>query len=549
MSSGQMAEHYSETKAFQVFAAMCWEQHKSRHPAANIDPNRFAEISTGRWKAMTQEQKNAFYYKHEEEEAQKARQLKRKNSQGAKNEPKSKKPCSSNDEEKPVKEAVKPKPMKSASSFYISEIRSEFRKQNPDMNLSKANGELLSKWEVLSDQEKKKYQEMALKDQIRYETELKSYEATLTSSSKETKDPKKPRPKKPAFNFFSLEKSTEIRKKNPTLKPNEITKEITELWQALDEEAKQKYNKMALQDQLRYEEEFRLYQQLQPQKVVYQVAKDPNKPKKGRNAFMFFNGEINLLIRKDNPTFTTGEIAKEIGNRWQNLTDDEKKKYQDMADKDKARHEEEMKTYEAPPPIMTPIKNIKDPNKPKGAKNAYSFFGSEVTPQMRLESPNMTFAEASKELGKRWKEADDATRKKYEDMAIADKERYETEMKGYKPPPQGKVVKKQKDPNKPKGKTHSYMFFSIETAPLVRKEFPEMPTTEVAKTVGSRWKELSEEARKKYEAMAEKDKIRYDEEMELYKDGKFVLTASNDDSSINPDSEATADITETEVCK
>jgi len=220
-----------------------------------------------------------------------------------------------------------------------------------------------------------------------------------------------------------------------------------------------------------------------------------------------------------------------------------------MADKDKARHEEEMKTYEAPPPIMTPIKNIKDPNKPKGAKNAYSFFGSEVTPQMRLESPNMTFAEASKELGKRWKEADDATRKKYEDMAIADKERYETEMKGYKPPPQGKVVKKQKDPNKPKGKTHSYMFFSIETAPLVRKEFPEMPTTEVAKTVGSRWKELSEEARKKYEAMAEKDKIRYDEEMELYKDGKFVLTASNDDSSINPDSEATADITETEVCK
>ena len=57
MATTKMSPVYSETEAFKVFASMVWEQHKERHPVHCIDPTRFAEIITEKWKTMTQKQK------------------------------------------------------------------------------------------------------------------------------------------------------------------------------------------------------------------------------------------------------------------------------------------------------------------------------------------------------------------------------------------------------------------------------------------------------------------------------------------------------------
>lgn len=177
------------------------------------------------------------------------------------------------------------------------------------------------------------------------------------------------------------------------------------------------------------------------------------------------------------------------------------------------------------------------------------YFGTEIGAQLRSENPKLSMADASKELAKRWKELDEKSRRTYEEMADADKGRYEAQMKDYvppPPPPMGKALKKQKDPNKPKGRMYSYMFFSIEIGPQVRKENPEMSITEVAKAVGNLWKELNEEKRKKYEELMENDKTRYEQEMELYKEGKFVPTPTTNEKAGTHDSEAeSTDLTET----
>merc|ERR1712080_186386 len=108
----------------------------------------------------------------------------------------------------------------------------------------------------------------------------------------------------------------------------------------------------------------------------------------------------------------------------------------------------------------------------------------------------------------------------------------EQEMKDYKPPTP-KSAKKQKDPNAPKGRMHSYMFFCNEMRPKVWKEQPELKMTELASKLSALWKELGEDQKKKFEEMAEADKKRYENEMELFKEGKFVRTNTTEESLTN----------------
>lgn len=75
--------------------------------------------------------------------------------------------------------------------------------------------------------------------------------------------------------------------------------------------------------------------------------KDPNKPKKNIPAFFHFNNEKRDLFKKKNPSskIYVTQITKESKKEWDTLDNLKKKKYIDMADKDKKRYEREMKKY------------------------------------------------------------------------------------------------------------------------------------------------------------------------------------------------------------
>ncbi len=85
------------------------------------------------------------------------------------------------------------------------------------------------------------------------------------------------------------------------------------------------------------------------------TAKDPNAPKKAKNAYMFFSSEKNAEVKtkfskeQDDGTLKApkgSEVAKEIGKMWKELSEAEKLPYQEMYTKAKAKYEEEMKVYE-----------------------------------------------------------------------------------------------------------------------------------------------------------------------------------------------------------
>ena len=61
---------------------------------------------------------------------------------------------------------------------------------------------------------------------------------------------------------------------------------------------------------------------------------------------MIFVREVRSKISKANPDMPVLQIMKEVGHRWQNLTDTERNIYQRMADEDKVRYKLELKEFE-----------------------------------------------------------------------------------------------------------------------------------------------------------------------------------------------------------
>jgi hypothetical protein len=82
-------------------------------------------------------------------------------------------------------------------------------------------------------------------------------------------------------------------------------------------------------------------------------------------------------------------------------------------------------------------------------------------------------------------------------------------------------LKKLKDPDKPKRTRSAFFYFSEEQRPRlmdkVRKGGGKVNIGNISKQLGSMWKALSPKKREKYDTMNKKDKARYQDEMEAYK--------------------------------
>ncbi|CAI0416455.1 unnamed protein product, partial [Linum tenue] len=69
------------------------------------------------------------------------------------------------------------------------------------------------------------------------------------------------------------------------------------------------------------------------------AAKDPNKPKRPPTAFFIFIGAFRKEYKEANPdSRDVKKIAKEAGEKWKSMTDEEKKPYLDKAAQLKAEH-------------------------------------------------------------------------------------------------------------------------------------------------------------------------------------------------------------------
>jgi hypothetical protein len=81
-------------------------------------------------------------------------------------------------------------------------------------------------------------------------------------------------------------------------------------------------------------------------------------------------------------------------------------------------------------------------------------------------------------------------------------------------------IKALKDPNKPKRAKSGYLFYCDVHRPAVmvklKAETGTLRIADVAKLLGASWKALSTKGRVKFDKLADKDRERYKDEMEVY---------------------------------
>lgn len=75
--------------------------------------------------------------------------------------------------------------------------------------------------------------------------------------------------------------------------------------------------------------------------------KDPNAPKRGMSAYLFFCSEHRADLAGKNPELKMTDIAKLLAQKWKETSDEDKKPFNEKAAADKARYQQEMEAYNA----------------------------------------------------------------------------------------------------------------------------------------------------------------------------------------------------------
>ena len=158
-------------------------------------------------------------------------------------------------------------------------------------------------------------------------------------------------------------------------------------------------------------------------------VKDPKAPKRALSAWIIYTNEQRSKFKATNPEKSTTELTTLMSQEWRNMTDEDKKKYTNLAEVDKQRYMKEKEEYESNSDSENEsekpkkVKKEKDPKAPKKNQNSWMHFCNET----RAKHPDVKHTVAA--LKVMWADLDDKS--EYEEMAKADKERYLKEKKEY----------------------------------------------------------------------------------------------------------------------
>ena len=145
--------------------------------------------------------------------------------------------------------------------------------------------------------------------------------------------------------------------------------------------------------------------------------RDPTQPKRPQSAYFLFAKSMRSTIKEKFPDDSLMQISKRLGEAWHALDEASKTPFYEKAAAAKAQYDVAMKEWRA-----------KQPPKIKKPSTAYNFFMKEQRASILASNPSLTQSQAMAEVGKAWQAADDATKARFKELALADKERYKRQM-------------------------------------------------------------------------------------------------------------------------
>lgn len=147
-----------------------------------------------------------------------------------------------------------------------------------------------------------------------------------TKKRKRQRDPARPKRAMTPFLYFACEQRKILKQTDVKMTLPDQSRRIAQLWKEVTE--KSKYIEQAAVDQARYKEQMSRY--IPPKKI-----------KRPRSSYAFFMRDVRERIARASPEKTPRELMSDIAAAWKSISDDERARYTNMAEKDKQRYADE----------------------------------------------------------------------------------------------------------------------------------------------------------------------------------------------------------------
>merc|ERR1712161_49045 len=172
------------------------------------------------------------------------------------------------------------------------------------------------------------------------------------------KDANAPKRNVSAYLIYQNGMREHFKQENPGMTFGQLAKYTSHMYKNLTVEEKASWSARAQLDKQRYEQQMAQYvpppghdakgyvlQDHLPKKRGKRAPKDPNAPKRSSGAYVFFTNEMRPVITQQFPGIKFVEMGRVLGERWRALTPEGKKKYEEIAAKDKIRFQMDMQQY------------------------------------------------------------------------------------------------------------------------------------------------------------------------------------------------------------
>ena len=144
--------------------------------------------------------------------------------------------------------------------------------------------------------------------------------------------------------------------------------------------------------------------------------------------------------------------------------------------------------------------------KPKKNKSAFLLFSDNMRLIFKQNDINLPSNQAMKKLAQLWHEIDPNEKKKFEDLAHEDKERYLRQKDEFLLSHPGETLGNRTKKNHVRKPWSAYDFFVHEKFPHSREENPTLETGDIIKIISKQWRSLFKQERSVYEERAARDK-------------------------------------------
>uniref|UniRef100_A0A8D1XGW4 High mobility group protein B3 n=1 Tax=Sus scrofa TaxID=9823 RepID=A0A8D1XGW4_PIG len=149
----------------------------------------------------------------------------------------------------------------------------------------------------------------------------------------------KPKGKMSAYVFFVQTCREEHKKKNPEIPVNfaEFSKKCSERWKTMSGKEQSKFDEMVKADKVHYDWEKKDYGPAKGDR-----KKNPYAPKRLSSGFFLFCSEFRPKIKHTNPGISIRDMAKKLGEMWNNLSDSKKQLHINKVVKVKEKYEKDV---------------------------------------------------------------------------------------------------------------------------------------------------------------------------------------------------------------